>query len=513
VNFFQTADLFHNLHLHWPASWVAFIHKVASVFNFTLPNWATAIDPQCSFELTYQTRWLLMMSSPFVVAGVMIAYICLWMILQVIASRLIDLPWCRRCLRKGQISGSEMQFRSSSSSLLNQSLLSPPPAGPPDHDGVYAEPELESQSQRFSTELDVKLEDDSADGSHLVIRRCSGKWWRWKLKEPICSPSRWKKTLQDWENFGPYARDRQVGMRRLEQTKQRLKTIFLGFLMVGYVALGSMAMAPLGCADLYGKRFMISHTSIECNFCAGSTPDVPMGYRWLYILASICSALYGIGIPVLFFYILYDAAHQKEGGSDNLKCYEFTEKYGFLSTKMCDELYAWETVILARKMLLIMITVLSGGHTVRHTLMNLLVVLAASFLQFRFSPFAQMDANIAESLTLVSTVLILVIGLGQQAVQGPSDFVQDQLDEGQDSDDPADKARDQEVLDSFLICCYVVMAMCIFAAFIVILRRLGGVWFMLRGDGSAYDEEVVNTQEFDEVVQAVLRFDSHISLT
>jgi len=153
----------------------------------------------------------------------------------------------------------------------------------------------------------------------------------------------------------------------------------------------------------------------------------------------------------------------------------------------------------ARKMLLIMITVLSGGHTVRHTLMNLLVVLAASFLQFRFSPFAQLDANIAESLTLVSTVLILVIGLGQQAVQGPSDFVQDQLDEDHDSDDPADKARDQEVLDTFLICCYIVMALCICAAFCVILRRLGGVWFMLKGEGSAYDEAVVNTEEFDEV--------------
>lgn len=46
-------------------------------------------------------------------------------------------------------------------------------------------------------------------------------------------------------------------------------------------------------------------------------------------------------------------------------------------------------MILFRKACLIGITVLSGGHTVRHSLMNLLAVLTAAFLQFRVAPFAQ----------------------------------------------------------------------------------------------------------------------------
>ena len=113
--------------------------------------------------------------------------------------------------------------------------------------------------------------------------------------------------------------------------------------------------------------------------------------------------------------------------------------------------------------------------------MNLLAVLAAAFLQFRWAPFAQMDANLAEGLTLISTVLILVIGLGQQAVGGPGNFVQDQLDVGDDDDDD-DDGRDQEVLDGFLMFCYVIMGTCIFAAGCVIMRRLGGVWFMIRAE-------------------------------
>ena len=159
-------------------------------------------------------------------------------------------------------------------------------------------------------------------------------------------------------------------------------------------------------------------------------------------------------------------------------------------------------------MVLITITVLSGGHTVRHSLMNLLAVLTAAFLQFRWTPFAQvratldstlidcdqlsadiscgfaqLDANLAEGLTLVSTVLILVIGLGQQAVGDPSDLPQDQLDSlDQDPDGDDDVSRDREVLDDFLLFCYVIMGLCISAAMCVILRRLGGVWFMLNAD-------------------------------
>jgi hypothetical protein len=34
VNFFQSADLFKNLHLHWPPGFKAWIHSVASLFNF-----------------------------------------------------------------------------------------------------------------------------------------------------------------------------------------------------------------------------------------------------------------------------------------------------------------------------------------------------------------------------------------------------------------------------------------------------------------------------------------------
>ena len=38
VNFFQSAHLFSSLNLHWPAEFLVFVHRVASIFNFALPG-------------------------------------------------------------------------------------------------------------------------------------------------------------------------------------------------------------------------------------------------------------------------------------------------------------------------------------------------------------------------------------------------------------------------------------------------------------------------------------------
>ena len=69
------------------------------------------------------------------------------------------------------------------------------------------------------------------------------------------------------------------------------------------------------------------------------------------------------------------------------------------------------------------ITVFAAEESVRHALLALLVVLSPTSMQLRFQPFAQADANLAESLTLAATVLVPIIGLGQQATSGAASVV------------------------------------------------------------------------------------------
>eukprot|EP01046_Picozoa_sp_COSAG06_P011619 COSAG06_NODE_666_length_13272_cov_10.674334_1_plen_2097_part_10 len=126
----------------------------------------------------------------------------------------------------------------------------------------------------------------------------------------------------------------------------RMESIVLVYLLVGYVALVSAAMAPLGCQSLYGGSYMVSQPSIECDWC-GNKNDVTwrfgnVGYLWLATLAWMFSIMYGLGIPAMMVYIMY--SH-----SENIKHREYTERYGFLSNKMREDWYAWEVCIIFRK--------------------------------------------------------------------------------------------------------------------------------------------------------------------
>lgn len=68
VNFFQSADLFKGLDLHWPPGFLAFVKSIAALFNFTLPKlpFLTKIRPECAFSMSFSQKWALEMLSPFI---------------------------------------------------------------------------------------------------------------------------------------------------------------------------------------------------------------------------------------------------------------------------------------------------------------------------------------------------------------------------------------------------------------------------------------------------------------
>ena len=98
----------------------------------------------------------------------------------------------------------------------------------------------------------------------------------------------------------------------------------------------------------------------------------------------------------------------------NLTLVSIVQAYGFLATKMKTEYYWWEVVIEFRRVLLVTATKFSDGQRLPCSLINLFVAVSAFGLQLYFLPFANTDANIAEALTLLATILILILGLAQK---------------------------------------------------------------------------------------------------
>ena len=83
----------------------------------------------------------------------------------------------------------------------------------------------------------------------------------------------------------------------------------------------------------------------------------------------------------------------------------------------CSErFYAWEIVILVRKAALSIITAHAGKTSVRCGLMSMSVLFVAFGAQMAAQPFCHDDANVAEFLSIATTCMILLIGLGYQSI-------------------------------------------------------------------------------------------------
>eukprot|EP01043_Picozoa_sp_COSAG02_P052261 COSAG02_NODE_5602_length_4195_cov_3.045898_2_plen_785_part_00 len=91
INFMQSASLFRNLDLHWPPTFKKFCRNVAQLFMFQLPDlpFLQGLHPECAFTLTYQLKWVIAVTSPFLLLFVLVlAWICRRLV--VITAKKID---------------------------------------------------------------------------------------------------------------------------------------------------------------------------------------------------------------------------------------------------------------------------------------------------------------------------------------------------------------------------------------------------------------------------------------
>ena len=180
-------------------------------------------------------------------------------------------------------------------------------------------------------------------------------------------------------------------------------------LMIGYVFLAKNALEPLSCVEtLDGTRWIKAGAAadIRCSWCQTEGDKTRwLSYRQLATLATVFYTIYGLGTPLLFSIIL-------TSNRNRLHTNKFNSSFGFLSSKMREETYWWEVLISFRKLLLVSFVMWSNGQELAFTLINLFVAVGAFGAQAWVRPFANVDANLAEAVTLLCTILMLILGLG-----------------------------------------------------------------------------------------------------
>eukprot|EP01043_Picozoa_sp_COSAG02_P011982 COSAG02_NODE_452_length_22047_cov_20.154502_7_plen_1411_part_00 len=277
---------------------------------------------------------------------------------------------------------------------------------------------------------------------------------------------------------------------------ERAQSLWHFYLWFGYINLISTAIEPLACQrNDYGQYFMTAHgaESIECNWCTGDRDlrhafpklsegaftsknfyglfglfglftVIPLkGYELFASLSMFCTVFYFVGIPVYFLHKL--TVHRRD-----VKKRKF--QYAFLTDKMREEYHYWEIAIIARKGLLAIFSTLAAGSPITMGLYNLVVMGGATFCHFKLRPYAHDDINRVEDLSLISTNMVLLVGLGGLALGTTSTQIIDQSTQD-----------DRSALDLFN---YVAMFV-LFVHFVhtmkVMLNRLSQSVWQLREDG------------------------------
>lgn len=281
----------------------------------------------------------------------------------------------------------------------------------------------------------------------------------------------------------------------------RIWSTNLVFLMVGYVFLVSTSLEPMSCIQDLNKRwYMIAHPQQQCNWCEANdfldkyaqldfSADVP--YPVLAGTSIFIASIYGLGIPILFYYIMYSHAHDWEADpaskdygklkTANLKKWKFVRRYGFLTSKTSEKYYYWEVMIIIRKLMLSLITkgiIIKNQKSdpnsgARQALCNMFVLVIACTAQAYALPFAHKDANFAESGLLLCAVLLVLVGMGTREVHD---------DTGRHIDDPPEVEKKLSSAESgmFYVTIYSVMIIVILGTLAIIMRRVGSLLHQVR---------------------------------
>jgi hypothetical protein len=482
LNFFQSSDLFnHGLKLNWPLEFKNFCTRWATLLNFNItailhrvnflaqqlvkhiPKWMrphielSFPSPDCAFSLSYATKWYMAMLSPIAIAVLVFCSQPLLYTMTPLWKRFAHLitkwlRWVKRrcccccCCGRGHSDHGGQEHAAGQKDIMDRSewpwffWMSP----------FSLSWSIDGQSDGM---LDLSAREDYTDDDTIIRADDISKHYNKFSVEWACIRGR----IHVWNQWPLAAalKDKDELYRGFQKACTKTKRLFTIYLMVGYLFLAGTALEPLACVTQpNGKQYISKNPDTPCDWC---NPDYARLASWAYV----CFSLYGLGIPLLFFFIL-------SSNREKLHTQEFGRSFGFLSTKMRVEFYWWEVFISFRKAAHVVCTHFSVGYEFQFAMFNLFVTWLALSLQLILKPFAHWDANLAETLTLTATFLVLLLGIAHAT----DDFMlpnQQYTRSGDHSGHLVVSMLDRSI--------YIMMGLGVGTSVLILIRRVNGARF------------------------------------
>ncbi|KAJ6249788.1 insulin-like growth factor binding protein [Anaeramoeba flamelloides] len=185
--------------------------------------------------------------------------------------------------------------------------------------------------------------------------------------------------------------------QELKNLKNIMINVYLTLLTLLYLILSQKSLQVFDCA----------YDSSSKNYVFQPEPNYNCFEKWWYqfLPFSIISiVLYIIGIPILIVYLLIK-------NSKILTERQFDLKFGLLCTRYNKNFFFWEIVIMIRKLFLVISQIYLYNYTVLQLIAMILILLLALIIQFRFKPYIESRHNFLESILLFISNVILFAGL------------------------------------------------------------------------------------------------------
>ncbi|SBT75518.1 cysteine repeat modular protein 2, putative [Plasmodium ovale] len=153
--------------------------------------------------------------------------------------------------------------------------------------------------------------------------------------------------------------------------------------------------------DKFVEQYMSYAPSVKC--------DLSKGYAKFFILGISGMVVWGIGIPIMSYLVLYK--NRKNLHSENILF-----KYGFLNNGFNFQFWYWETIVFLRKILVLLISTVPIYKTAKvlGTTMWLFTVISSFFLtlQMLLQPFDSRNYHILnklETYSMIAWTITLII--------------------------------------------------------------------------------------------------------
>ncbi|KAJ3445328.1 g protein-coupled receptor-related [Anaeramoeba flamelloides] len=186
--------------------------------------------------------------------------------------------------------------------------------------------------------------------------------------------------------------------QELKNLKNIMINVYLTLLTLLYLLLSQKSLQVFDC----------TYDSSSKNYVFQPEPNYNCFEKWWYqfLPFSIISiVLYILGIPLLIVYLLIK-------NSKILTERQFDLKFGLLCTRYNKNFFFWEIVIMIRKLFLVILQIYLYNYTVLQLIAMILILLLALIIQFRFKPYIESRHNFLESILLFISNVILFAGLG-----------------------------------------------------------------------------------------------------